>query len=194
MNETTTEQTMQLTITLDLLASIGACLSARRKFAETFGEQGTPSARDVMAVLAEQSRCDWFFWLGANLKGFIDAVGDFRVGDFACVVGGSLEISAGCALASGSATVEASGSATVEAYDSATVRASGSATVEAYDSATVRAYDSATVEAYDSATVLLFKFSINVKFTILSLMACVVDRRNARPQLLLAAEDDLGEE
>ena len=52
-------------------------------------------------------------------------------------------ISKGCLLASGSATVRASGSATV--------RASGSATVEAYDSATVRAYGSATVEAYGSA-------------------------------------------
>ena len=63
------------------------------------------------------------------------------------------DVSEGCLLASGSATVRASGSATVEAYDSATVRASGSATVRAYGSATVEAYGSATVEAYDSATV-----------------------------------------
>ena len=70
-------------------------------------------------------------------------------------------ISKGCLLASGSATVRASGSATVrasgsatvEAYDSATVEAYDSATVRAYGSATVRAYGSATVEAYDSATV-----------------------------------------
>ena len=62
-------------------------------------------------------------------------------------------ISEGCLLASGSATVRASDSATVEAYGSATVRAYGSATVRASGSATVRASDSATVRAYDSATV-----------------------------------------
>ena len=44
-------------------------------------------------------------------------------------------ISEGCLLASGSATVEAYDSATVEAYDSATVEAYGSATVKAYGSA-----------------------------------------------------------
>src|SRR5690606_25291789 len=56
-------------------------------------------------------------------------------------------------VASGSASVEAYGSASVRAYDSASVVASGSASVRAYGSASVRAYDSASVVAYDSASV-----------------------------------------
>src|SRR5690606_28102968 len=69
---------------------------------------------------------------------------------------GHHRVTAGRAIASGSASVEASGSASVVAYDSASVRASGSVSVEASGSASVEAYDSASVEAYDSASVVAY--------------------------------------
>ena len=114
------------------------------------------SLADLMAVVRDN-----FYWAVNNsvIDGeLIDAYkSEFNEGG----IWHNENISEGCLLASGSATVKAddsatvraSGSATVEAYDSATVEASGSATVKAYDSATVEASGSATVKAYDSATV-----------------------------------------
>ena len=66
---------------------------------------------------------------------------------------GKHAVTAGSAIASGSASVRASGSASVRAFDSASVEASGSASVEASGSASVRAFGSASVRASGSASV-----------------------------------------
>lgn len=158
-------------ITLDTLTEIGACIEARRAFVENFGKDGAPTAKEVFHALAKEKRYDWLFWLASNLNGFVQAVGNDDDGDFHCRIEGEFELNAGFMISSGSAIVEAYGRATVRAY--------GSATVQAYGSATVR--------AYDSATVMLDHFSLRVTFSIKSLMACVVDRRNgARPIVILA--------
>jgi len=197
-----------MNITLALLKEKNACQEALFTFVEKFGENGSPSAPEIFAALADLKRRDWLEWLIGKVEEFVPAVGGIDCGDWKACVAGSIEIMAGLALASGSATVEAYGSATVRAYDSATVRASdsatvlaydyatveaygsatvrayGSATIEAYDSATVRAYGSATVRAYDSAIVLL-KSSLHVKLAIESDRACAVDRSGNRPTLIL---------
>jgi hypothetical protein len=177
----------EMTITLATLVEIDACIESRREFVRVFGEDGSPTAKEVFIALAKGQRHDWLFWLAAHLKTFAIAVGNLSEGNFHCAVQGEFSLNTGFMITSDSATVRAYDSATVRAYDSATVRAYDSATVRAYGSATVRAYDSATVRAYDSATVMLNHWSLRVTFSIKSLMACVVDRRNGdRPQLLLA--------
>jgi hypothetical protein len=169
----------EMTITLATLVEIDACIESRREFVRVFGEDGSPTAKEVFIALAKGQRHDWLFWLAAHLKTFAIAVGNLSEGNFHCAVQGEFSLNTGFMITSDSATVRAYDSATVEAYDSATVRA--------YGSATVRASDSATVRAYDSATVMLNHWSLRVTFSIKSLMACVVDRRNGdRPQLLLA--------
>ena len=137
-------------IILERAHAAGAC---RAQYGRAYKAE---SLADLMAVVRDN-----FYWAVNNsvIDGeLIDAYkSEFNEGR----IWHNENISEGCLLASGSATVEAygsatvraSGSATVRAYNSATVEASGSATVRASGSATVRAYNSATVEAYDSATV-----------------------------------------
>src|SRR5690606_18464527 len=66
---------------------------------------------------------------------------------------GHHRVTAGRAIAYGSASVEAYDSVSVVAYDSASVVAYDSARVVAYDSVSVEAYGSARVRAYGSASV-----------------------------------------
>ena len=129
-------------IILERAHAAGAC---REQYGRAYKAE---NLSDLMAVVRDN-----FYWAVNNsvIDGeLIDAYkSEFNEGR----IWHNENISEGCLLASGSATVEAYDSATVKASDSATVKASDSATVKASDSATVEAYDSATVEAYGSATV-----------------------------------------
>ena len=144
-----------MNITLDLLNNIQACKEAKLAFIEKFGEQGTPTARDVFVALAASNRSDWLFWLAAIVDGFTEAVGNFSHNKFTCAMNGKIATQA-YALLSDNARAELHGNASAVLHGNARAVLHGNARAELYNNASAVLHGNARAELHNNARAVLY--------------------------------------
>lgn len=162
-------------LTLEILKKTKSCRSGKRYFIKTYGLDAEVDAKQIFLDLASVDREQfiktynanpehWLSWLGYYIPGFLESIGNETRGEFGNFTSGH---HAGITVKFTFFSGQSSG----EFYGQSSGKFSGQSSGKFYDQSTGLIYEN---------------YSADVVVSILSDMACVVDRRNKdRPVLIL---------